>query len=81
MAELARVTKLLAEAAPMMRLLAFHAAGIIGFELQVWNATRIHARDSLVSELSVAIATNCSRAASASRETRPGPNYATSRRS
>jgi small-conductance mechanosensitive channel len=47
--------EVLAEPAPAVRLLAIHAAGAMGFELQVWNATRIDARDSLVSDLNFAI--------------------------
>jgi small-conductance mechanosensitive channel len=47
--------EVLAEPAPAVRLLAFHAAGVMGFELQVWNASRIDARDSLVSDLNFAI--------------------------
>jgi small-conductance mechanosensitive channel len=47
--------EVLAEPAPVVRLLAIHAAGAMGFELQVWNATRIDARDSLVSDLNFAI--------------------------
>lgn len=40
---------------PAVRLLALQAGGNMGFELQVWNRSRIDARDSLVSDLNFAI--------------------------
>jgi small-conductance mechanosensitive channel len=43
------------EPGPAVRLLALHAGGNMGFELQVWNATRINSRDALVSDLNFAI--------------------------
>ena len=45
----------LAEPAPAVRLLALNAGGNMGFELQVWNTTRINSRDALVSDLNFAI--------------------------
>jgi small-conductance mechanosensitive channel len=45
----------LADPKPAVRLLALNAGGSMGFELQVWNTTRINARDSLVSDLNFAI--------------------------
>ena len=45
----------LAEPPPAVRLLALQPAGNMGFELQVWNSSRIDARDSLVSDLNFAI--------------------------
>jgi small-conductance mechanosensitive channel len=45
----------LADPKPAVRLLALSAGGSMGFELQVWNTTRINARDSLVSDLNFAI--------------------------
>ena len=40
---------------PAVRLLTLQGGGNMGFELQVWNATRINARDALVSELNFAL--------------------------
>ena len=40
---------------PNVRLLTLQAGGNMGFELQVWNSTRIDARDLLVSDLNFAI--------------------------
>lgn len=40
---------------PHARLIALQGGGNMGFELQVWNANRIHERDALVSELNFAI--------------------------
>ena len=40
---------------PNVRLLTLQAGGNMGFELQVWNATLIDARDLLVSDLNFAI--------------------------
>ena len=45
----------LAEPPPAVRLLALQPAGNMGFELQVWNSSRIDARDALVSDLNFAI--------------------------
>ena len=45
----------LADPAPAVRLLALAAGGNMGFELQVWNSTRINTRDSLVSDLNFAL--------------------------
>jgi small-conductance mechanosensitive channel len=47
--------EVLADPMPAVRLLALSAGGAMGFELQVWNTTRINARDSLVSDLNFAI--------------------------
>jgi small-conductance mechanosensitive channel len=45
----------LADPPPAVRLLALAAGGNMGFELQVWNSTRINTRDALVSDLNFAI--------------------------
>lgn len=40
---------------PAVRLLALQGGGNMGFELQVWNTSRLNARDSLVSDLNFAL--------------------------
>jgi small-conductance mechanosensitive channel len=45
----------LKEPPPAVRLLALQGGGNMGFELQVWNTTRVNARDALVSELNFAV--------------------------
>ena len=47
--------EVLAEPPPAVRLLALQAAGNMGFELQVWNSSRIDTRDSLISDLNFAV--------------------------
>ena len=47
--------EVLSDPAPAVRLLALQAAGAMSFELQVWNSSRVDARDSLVSDLNFAI--------------------------
>jgi small-conductance mechanosensitive channel len=40
---------------PAVRLLSLQGGGNMGFELQVWNTTRVNARDGLVSDLNFAL--------------------------
>ena len=40
---------------PHARLMALQGGGNMGFELQVWNASRVDARDALISDLNFAI--------------------------
>jgi small-conductance mechanosensitive channel len=45
----------LSDPPPAVRLMALQGGGNMGFELQVWNTTRINARDGLASDLNFAV--------------------------